>query len=141
MATHDDIEEGTVNRLDFSKLQAVAGAGLQVLPAVAQDVASGEVLMIGYVNAEALERAHQEHVAVFWSTSRNALWIKGASSGDYLDLDEIRVNCEQNAILYRVRRRSGAACHTRAADGQHRGSCFYRRLAADGSLCMVDGGE
>ena len=70
-------------------------------------------------------------MAVFWSTSRNELWIKGASSGDLLELVEVRVNCEQNSILYLVRPKGQGVCHTRDADGGSRSSCYYRRIAGD----------
>jgi phosphoribosyl-AMP cyclohydrolase len=119
-------EEGTRLELDFSKLEAVAAASPGVIPAVAQDVDSGRILMLGYVNQEALQRALAERRAVFWSTSRNELWIKGQSSGDELELVEARVNCEQNSILYLVQLKGDGVCHTRDASGQHRDSCYYR---------------
>lgn len=71
-------------------------------------------------------------VATFWSTSRKELWIKGATSGDTLDLAEVRVNCEQNSLLFLVRPRRGGVCHTKDAAGHTRPGCFYRVLTADG---------
>ena len=71
-------------------------------------------------------------MAAFWSTSRNELWIKGATSGDVLELVEVRVNCEQNSLLYRVRPQGQGACHTVDAEGRSRAGCYYRRLAGDG---------
>ncbi|MDR2863871.1 MAG: phosphoribosyl-AMP cyclohydrolase, partial [Puniceicoccales bacterium] len=98
-----EIEEGTTLALDFTKLRkVVTNCKEDVIPAVAQDVDSGEVLIVGYVNKLALETALREKMATFWSTSRNELWVKGKTSGDFLRLHEIRVNCEQNSILYRV---------------------------------------
>lgn len=126
-----ELEEGTRLDLDFSKLEKVAQTCPGVIPAVAQDADSGLVLVIGYVNRTALETAQREKKAVFWSTSRDELWIKGDTSGDYLDLVEIRVNCEQNALLYLVRPRSGGACHTRDEEGRARASCFYRKVDGD----------
>ena len=67
---------------------------------------------------------------MLWSTSRDELWHKGASSGDWLDLVEVRVNCEQNSLLYRVRPRTGGVCHTKDADGRARERCYYRRLVS-----------
>ncbi len=131
-------EEGQGIDLDFSKIQRAAASGQALVPAIAQDAATGTVLVIGYANQAALEYARTHGLATFWSTSRNELWIKGATSGDYLDLVEIRVNCEQNALLYLVRPRGAGACHTKNAAGQARRGCFYRRIAADGSLEFLE---
>ena len=98
--------------LDFGKLQRAAACGKGLVPVVAQDVDSGEVLIVGYANEEALDYTRREGVAAFWSTSRNELWVKGATSGNVLELVEIRVNCEQNSLLYRVRlKRRGGVSH------------------------------
>jgi phosphoribosyl-AMP cyclohydrolase len=128
------LEEGSQLSLDFTKLRKVASGKEDVIPAVAQDAATGEVLILGYANRLALETALRERKAVFWSTSRNELWIKGLTSGDFLELLEVRVNCEQNSILYRVRPAGQGACHTKGADGRARSGCYYRRLRADGTL-------
>src|SRR5687768_9815745 len=72
--------------------------------------------------------------AVLWSTSRDELWHKGATSGDVLDVVEVRVNCEQNSLLYRVIPRTGGACHTTGADGRARPACYYRRVLTEDSL-------
>lgn len=133
----NDLEEGTRLNLDFDKISSVAASGSHVIPAVAQDVDSGVVLIVGYVNKEALDVAVDRKLAVFWSTSRNQLWIKGATSGDYLELVETRVNCEQNSILYLVRTQGSGACHTRDATGNARPSCFYRAIV-DGVLEPVE---
>ena len=74
---------------------------------------------------------------MLWSTSRDELWHKGATSGDVLDLVEVRVNCEQNSLLYRVVPRTGGACHTVDAAGVARKSCYYRRLSGEVSLEFV----
>ncbi|MDP0499485.1 MAG: phosphoribosyl-AMP cyclohydrolase [Verrucomicrobiota bacterium JB022] len=138
--THHELEEGSVEALDFTKLNQIGQQGLHVIPAVAQEVETGDVVMLGYVNREALEAAQRERKAVFWSTSRNELWIKGLTSGNYLELEDIRVNCEQNSILYRVRLRGDGACHTLVAGQKkrHRRSCYYRRLGDDGKLEMIE---
>jgi len=128
------LEEGAQLRLDFRKLRKIASGEADVIPAVAQDAATGEVLILGYVNELALATALKERKATFWSTSRNELWIKGLTSGDFLELLEVRVNCEQNSILYRVRPAGQGACHTKGADGRSRSGCYYRRLRADGTL-------
>ena len=128
------LEEGCEVMLDFEKLAKVASTAAAVLPAVAQDVDSGEVLFIGYVNELALQTAMRERLATFWSTSRDELWIKGKTSGDYLELVDVRVNCEQNSLLYRVRSKGVGACHTKGPDGKARSGCYYRSLRADGTL-------
>ena len=102
---HHELEEGTKLALDFKKLTKVASCGEDLIPAIAQDHETKEVLIVGYANQLAFETAMNEKMATFWSTSRNELWIKGKTSGDYLEIIEIRVNCEQNSILYLVRPR------------------------------------
>ena len=127
-----DIEEGMELLLDFDKLAKVAACGEALVPVAVQDVESRDVLLVGYANQAALDHALEHRLATFWSTSRNELWVKGATSGDYLELAEVRVNCEQNSLLYLVRPRGEGTCHTRGADGDARPSCFYRRLGPDG---------
>ena len=102
----------------------------------AQDVDSKAVLLIGYVNDRALQHTLEHRVATFWSTSRNELWIKGAISGDVLELVDVRINCEQNSLLYLVRLKGGGACHTKE-NGQSRYGCYYRSLK-DEQLTFVD---
>ena len=94
-----ELEEGAVLNLDFTKLCKVASCNADVLLAIAQDVQTGEVLIVGYANQLALDTARESGMATFWSTSRNELWMKGKTSGDYLKIKEIRVNCEQNSVL------------------------------------------
>ena len=132
------IEEGSVFQMDFTKLKKVANCGSDVVPAIAQDAATGEVLIVGYANREALDTALECGMATFWSTSRNELWIKGKTSGDYLKLIEVRVNCEQNSLLYLVEPAGQGACHTKDTSGLARSGCYYRRLNAAGALEFVD---
>lgn len=136
--THEELEEGEALNLDFTKLRKVASCESDVLPAIAQDAQNGEVLIVGYANELALQTARECGMATFWSTSRNELWIKGKTSGDYLKIEDIRVNCEQNSILYKVTPAGKGACHTKNAQGEARSGCYYRRLKADGSLEFVD---
>ena len=124
------IEEGSEFVLDFDKLDKVAQCGEALVPVAVQDAESKEILIIAYANQAALDHTLEQGVATFWSTSRHELWVKGATSGDYLDLVEVRVNCEQNSLLYLVKPRGEGACHTRGEDGRARAGCFYRRLAA-----------
>ena len=130
------LEEGTSLQLDFTKLQKVAKTGLPaVLPVVVQDADTRDVLVVAYSNREALEHSLKTGLATFWSTSRNELWIKGATSGDTLQIVDIRVNCEQNSLLYLVRM-TGGVCHTKDAQGRTRKTCYYRSLK-DGGLSFL----
>ena len=104
-------------RVDFEK-----GNGL--VPAVVKDVDSGEVLMLGYMNQESLEKTIKTGLVTYWSRSRNELWTKGETSGHYQHVQEIRIDCDEDTLLLKVRQ-DGAACHT-----GHR-SCFYRLLEED----------
>lgn len=131
------LEEGIREALDFSKLRKVAGIEEDVLPAVVQDSATKEVLIVAYVNRQALEETLKTGIATFWSTSRNELWVKGATSGNALGIDEVRVNCEQNSVVFLVTPQGGGACHTRDGDGRYRTGCYYRRLKSSGELEFV----
>lgn len=124
----NNLEEGTELCLDFQKVNKVARCGEAVVPVAVQDADTKEVLILAYVNRQALEYTLKNRVAAFWSTSRNELWVKGATSGDMLDLVEIRVNCEQNSLLYLVRPRGKGACHTKDETGTPRRTCYYRKL-------------
>jgi len=127
----NELEEGRRLKLDFAKLAKVARTGQNVVPVVLQNADTGEVLYVAYANDLALKETLTTRRAVLWSTSRNELWRKGDSSGDVLDLVELRVNCEQNSVLYRVRPRGGV-CHTRDAEGATRPTCYYRVIDATG---------
>ncbi len=131
------IEEGTELRPDFAKLEQIGRAGQQVVPVVLQDADSGDVLFVGYANEEAMRETLRRREAVLWSTSRDELWHKGATSGDVLSVEEVRVNCEQNSLVYVVRLAGEGACHTKTADGVTRPSCYYRRIANDGDLAFL----
>jgi phosphoribosyl-AMP cyclohydrolase len=132
-----ELEEGSELQLDFTKLQKVTKAGLPVLPVVVQDVDSRDVLVVAYANQQALDHTLKTGTATFWSTSRNELWIKGATSGDTLQIVDIRVNCEQNSLLYLVRMVGGGVCHTKDAEGHTRKTCYYRSLKG-GKLSFVE---
>ena len=124
----NDLEEGTRLLIDFKKLEKVAACGEDVVPVAVQDADTKELLILAYANEQALDYTVKNGTATFWSTSRKELWVKGASSGDTLELVEIRLNCEQNSLLYLVRPRGRGACHTRDETGAPRRSCYYRRL-------------
>lgn len=97
-----------------------------LLPVVVQDAASGEVLMLAYADREALERTRRDGRAWFYSRSRRAYWLKGETSGNFLDVGEVRYDCDADALLYRVKP-AGPACHT----GER--SCFYREIRDGGA--------
>ena len=92
-----------------------------LIPAIAQDAETGEVLMLAWMNAEAVRRTLATGRVTYWSRSRQRYWVKGESSGNIQELVELRVDCDGDTLLCRVRQ-SGPACHT------GRRSCFYRRI-------------
>lgn len=97
-----------------------------LVTAIAQDHASGEILMVAYMNEEAFRRTLELGEAVYYSTSRNELWHKGDSSGNIQHVKEIYLDCDGDAVLLVVEQRGGAACHT------GRRSCFFRKREGDG---------
>ena len=103
--------------LDFNKSA--------LLPAIVQDHRTGEVLMLAFINRLAWEKTLETGKAHFWSRSRNKLWLKGESSGHVQLIKEILVDCDQDAVIYKVEQLGGAACHT-----GHR-SCFFRRVEGE----------
>ncbi len=96
-----------------------------LLPVIAQDAATGQVLMVAYMNRDAWRRTLATGLATYWSTSRNALWVKGETSGHVQHVREILVDCDQDAVLLRVEQTGGVACHEGYA------SCFFRRVDGD----------
>jgi phosphoribosyl-AMP cyclohydrolase len=112
--------------------------GRGLVPVVTQDARTREVLILAFANREAFEETRRSGLATYFSRSRNELWKKGLTSGDTLAVEEIRINCEQNSLLYLVTPQGKGACHARRADGSPYRSCYYRRIAADGSLEPVE---
>jgi phosphoribosyl-AMP cyclohydrolase len=110
--------------LDFAK-----DGGL--IPAIVQDDSSDEVLMLGFMNREALELTRVTGFVTFYSRSRQKLWTKGESSGQKLLLRELRVDCDQDALLVRVELSGSAVCH----EGYR--SCFFRRLEKDDEAAVI----
>lgn len=124
--SQEEIEEGEVLRLDFRCFASRDGSG--VVPVAVQDVDSGVVLLIGHANERAVNETIRTGIATFWSMSRNELWVKGATSGNTLEIVEIRVNCEQKSLLYFERLQRGGACHTKNQRGEYRLACYYRKV-------------
>jgi phosphoribosyl-AMP cyclohydrolase len=114
--------------LDWKKLRSVAALSTEVLPVAVQDADSGQVLMVAYANRQAVEVSIERGEAAFWSTSTDSLHVKGATSGNVLELVDIRVNCEDNSLLYQVHVRGTGACHVADDDGNPHMSCFFREL-------------
>lgn len=109
-----------------SWIDSVAWNADGLVPAVAQDAASGEVLMLAWMSRESLARTAATGEAVYWSRSRKALWRKGETSGQRQRVVEIRIDCDADAVLLRVESVAGIACHT----GRRR--CFFNRLEGAG---------
>jgi phosphoribosyl-AMP cyclohydrolase len=93
-----------------------------LVPAIAQDAASGRILMVAWMNRDALAATVEKGQAVYWSRSRNRLWHKGEESGHVQQVKEIRLDCDEDVIVLQVEQQGGIACHT------GRESCFYRVL-------------
>lgn len=102
-----------------------------LIPAIAQDVDSGTILMVAWMNRDALMETAATGRAVYWSRSRKRLWRKGEESGHHQDVRELRLDCDGDVILLTVEQRGGIACHT------GRQSCFYRRLDGAAGLQKI----
>ncbi|MGB0669177.1 MAG: phosphoribosyl-AMP cyclohydrolase [Porticoccaceae bacterium] len=112
-------------------LEQIAWNSDGLVPAIAQDAESGLILMVAWMNREALELTVNENRAVYWSRSRQKLWRKGEESGNVQLLKELRLDCDNDVVLMRVEQIGGIACHT------GRPSCFYSVLR-DGEWQAVD---
>jgi phosphoribosyl-AMP cyclohydrolase len=102
-----------------------------LVPAIAQDAKTGDILMMAWMNRESLRLTAEEGQAVYWSRSRGKLWRKGETSGHQQVIRDIRLDCDEDVILLKVEQKGGIACHT------GRRSCFYRSLK-DGQWVSVD---
>jgi phosphoribosyl-AMP cyclohydrolase len=103
-----------------------------LIPAIAQDWQSGEVLMLAWMNRDALQLTIDEGRAIYWSRSRQALWRKGEESGHVQRVKELRIDCDADTVLLKVEQVGGIACHT------GRRACFFQRLE-DGAWRITDG--
>lgn len=111
-------------KLNFDKIRGL-------VPAIAQDYRTGEVLMLAFMSEEAWKATLETGVATYYSRSRKTLWVKGETSGHIQRVKEIRIDCDDDTVLLKVEQVGGAACHT-----GHR-SCFFRRL--ESGVPVVDG--
>lgn len=119
------IEETSELMLDWDKIHNISKENY-VIPVAVQNILTKEVILVAYVNEEALKESVRLKKAVFWSTSRNKLWFKGAESGNTFTLNHIFVNCEQNSLVYQVTPDKGNICHT-SYNGVAN-NCYYREL-------------
>ncbi|MDY0035585.1 MAG: phosphoribosyl-AMP cyclohydrolase [Zoogloea oleivorans] len=103
-----------------------------LIPAIAQDAETGDVLMFAWMNREALARTAETGEAVYFSRSRGRLWHKGEESGHTQKIREIRIDCDNDVVLLKIEQMGGIACHT------GRRSCFFQKYLADGSWSAVD---
>lgn len=105
------------------------GAGENgLIPVVTQHNETKEVLILSYVNKEAYEETLKSGYATYYSRSRKALWTKGATSGDYLLVNEIRINCMQNSLLFLVTPIGKGVCHAKKENGLPHSTCYYRKI-------------
>jgi phosphoribosyl-AMP cyclohydrolase len=125
-------EYTNILELDFGK------DGQTLIPVVTQDASTKEVLIVSFVNKQAFEETRKSGYATYWSRSRNELWKKGLTSGDMLKVEEIRINCEQNSLLYLVTMEGKGSCHAKKENGDPHKSCYYRRVNRDNSLDVLD---
>ena len=102
-------------------IDSVRFDGQGLVTAIAQDFETGDVLMLAYMNEQTLRQTLETGVMTYWSRSRARVWVKGESSGNTQQVREVRVDCDGDAVLFKVTQHGGAACHT-----GHR-TCFYRR--------------
>src|SRR3990172_360728 len=112
-------------------LHEIKWNGEGLIPAVAQEAGTGKVLMVAWMNRDALALTRAEGRAVYWSRSRQKIWRKGEESGHIQTVREIRLDCDNDVILLTVEQKDGIACHT----GRH--SCFFKRLD-DGKWIEVE---
>lgn len=112
-------------------LDAVKWNEAGLVPAVAQDAADGRILMVAWMNREALKLTAQQGTAVYWSRSRKKLWHKGEESGHLQTVSEIRLDCDNDVVVLQVEQHGGIACHT------GRRSCFFQRFE-DGDWVTVE---
>lgn len=122
------IEETNELMLDWEKINNISSEN-HVIPVAVQNILTKEVILVAYINEAALKESIRLKKAVFWSTSRNWLWFKGAESGNTFTLNHIFVNCEQNSLVFQVTPDKGNICHT-SYNGVAN-NCYYRELDMD----------
>lgn len=122
------VEETNQLMLDWDKIRNISDEN-HVIPVAVQNFDTKEVILVAYINEEALKESIRLKKVVLWSTSRNKLWFKGAESGNTFTLHHIYVNCEQNSLVFQATPDKGNICHT-SFDGVAN-NCYYRELDMD----------
>ena len=122
-----ELEEGSELALDWQKLEKAVAGTKGIIPVAVQHADTREVILVAYINQQAFEESLKRKMLVLWSSSRQELWVKGATSGETFSLVEAYVNCEQNSLLFVVRPKRGGICHTKNSQGAPR-NCYYRRI-------------
>jgi phosphoribosyl-AMP cyclohydrolase len=112
--------------------------GNKLIPVVTQDYSTKDVLILAFANKQAFEETLNSGYATYWSRSRQELWKKGMTSGDMLKIDEIRINCEQNSLIYMVTPQGKGACHAKKEDGNPYKSCYYRKIGDFDKLEFIE---
>lgn len=122
------LEEGLIFRLNYKKIRKAGSLRRKIVHAIIQEFGSGQILMSAYVDRKAVIYSLKNKIIAFWSTSRDEFWIKGKTSGNYLDLVEALGDCDLDTVLFIVKLHKGGVCHTKDENGNFRKSCFYRRI-------------
>ncbi len=112
--------------VDLSFLDTVKFDAQGLIPCIAQDAETGEVLMVAYMNRDSLKDTLEKKLASYWSRSRQKYWVKGESSGNTQEVKEVRFDCDRDCVLIKIKQNGGAACHT----GMR--SCFYFKATEQG---------
>ena len=105
--------------------------GKELVPVVTQHYETKDVLILSFINKAAFEETLKSGYATYYSRTRNEIWKKGATSGDYLRIKEIRINCEQNSLLFLVIPEGKGVCHARNKEGNPYPTCYYRKIEGD----------
>ena len=112
--------------------------GKELIPVITQDYNTKEVLILAFANEEAFRETLKSGYATYFSRTRKQIWKKGLTSGDLLKIKEMRINCEQNALLYMVTPVGKGACHARRENGLPHTTCYYRRIIPGNKLEFIE---
>jgi phosphoribosyl-AMP cyclohydrolase len=112
--------------------------GKELIPVITQDYNTKEVLILAFANEEAFRETLKSGYATYFSRTRQRVWKKGLTSGDLLKIKEMRINCEQNALLYMVTPVGKGACHARRENGLPHTTCYYRRIIPGNKLEFIE---
>lgn len=102
--------------------------GKQLIPVITQNYVTREVLLLSYINKDAFQETLRSGYATYYSRSRKELWKKGETSGDFLKVEEIRINCNQDSLLFMVTPTGKGVCHAKKQNGMPYSTCYYRKL-------------